>query len=242
MTEFGRKRKQFRRKPGPKSMVRRPRRFRRQNVRTGGFMGIEKKFADNETNNDAFSSTWATMEDATNSQISGVAQGNGESQRIGRKITILSIHIRMRVHVAASESVAAPLPDLFGRVVIVLDKQTNAAQLTATDVMDAGQTDDVLAYRNLQQTERFQVLWDKKWFLPAKQSNEGAVNLFAQGAQSTPMMFFNKTFPNGGIRVTYNGTATGVVAAVTDNSIHCIGIANLASALLNMQIRIRYTG
>lgn len=211
------------------------------NARTGGFMGLEKKFADIETNNDAFSSAWATMEDPTNDSISGVAQGDGESQRDGRKYAIHSIHIRYRIHVAASESQTTPLPDLFGRLCLVLDTQTNGAQLTASDVMDVGLTDDVLAFRNLQHsTKRFRVLMDKTFMLRGNDTNEGAANLFAQGAQSTPIVKFNWNFPTP-LVVTCSAT-TGVIAAITDNSLHIIGVANLATALLNMQVRIRFTG
>jgi len=210
------------------------------NARTGGFIGLEMKFADIEANADAFATSWATMEDATNDSVSGVAQGDGESQRDGRKYNIHSIHIRARINVLTVESGGAPLGDLHGRICLVWDTQTNGSQLTATDVMDGGLTDDTLAFRNLQHTKRFRVLWDRSWKINRKQTNEGAVNLFASGNETTAIMTFNRRFKTP-IPVICQAT-TGVIAAISDNSLHIIGVANSSTALLNYQVRLRFTG
>ncbi len=211
----------------------RPRRRRQLNLRTGGFLGIENKFVDFQTDSDAFALTWARMEDATFDSVSGIVQGNGESQRIGRKVTLTSIHIKYRVFANAVESQTAPQPDLVGRLVLVLDTQTNAAALTATDVMDNGQTDDLLSFRNLANTKRFRVLWDNKWKLNIgdAQFGEGAANLFAHGAVVSRVMSYNLRFKKP-ITVLYNATATdGTISTVVDNSLHIIGISNSTNAL-----------
>ena len=214
---------------------------RRRMMAKRPYTGVELKFADIETTADAFATTWSTMEDATFDSVSGVAQGNGESQRIGRKYAIHSIHIKCVVEQNGLESQTNPINDQTGRICLVWDKQTNGAQLTATDVMDGGQTDDMLAFRNLQHTARFQVLWDRTWKLNMNnQTNEGAANLFANGSVSTPIMKYNKYF-NPPIKVICDGT-TATIASISDNSLHIIGVATGTNPLLNMQIRIRYTG
>ncbi len=224
-----------------------PRRFRRgprfdANVRTGGFIGIERKFADFETNDDAFAVTWATMEDGTIKSVGGVAQGNTESQRIGRKYSILSIHIRAFVKVAAAEANVNVRTDLRGRFCLVLDTQTNAAQLDATDVMDGGQTDDTLAFRNLQFSKRFLVLWDQAWILKHQQMAQGGVDLFSIPDSHSRMFKFNKVFAKP-LQITCNSTATtNVISVMEDNSLHMIGVANDTSALLSYQVRIRFAG
>ncbi len=219
----------------------RRRRYSRRNMRTGGYSGIELKFADTFVSNDAFATSWATMEEATNSQVSGVAIGTGESGRIGRKYNIHSIHIKARVHVNAIEAQGAPLPDLIGRFCLILDKQTNGAQLTPSDVMDTGADQDFLAFRNLQHTRRFQVLWDKKWKLANYSStNEGAANVFSQVNQTSGIMYYNKVFDPPIQVICEDVNAT--VADVSDNSLHIIGIANQTTAFLSYECRIRFTG
>ncbi len=216
--------------------------MRALNIRTAGFLGIERKFADFEAVGDAFASSWATMQDGTIKCISGVAVGNTESSRVGRVYNITSLHLRGSVSTGSQESQSAPLNDLFCRVVIVWDTQTNGAELTATDVMDAGQTDDEYAFRNLQNTKRFRILMDKNISLNYNnQMNEGAINLFAAGQKKVHWKF-NRTFKKP-IKVICKGT-TNVIASITDNSLHIIGISSTTTGtpVLNYQARIRFTG
>ncbi len=205
----------------------------------GGY-APEIKFANFETVNDAFAVTWQRMQNGTINCISGVAQGDGDSQRIGRKLTLISIHIRMRISIAQLESAANPLSDLFGRVCLVWDTQSNNAVPTATDVMDGSQTDDTLAFRNLTDSKRFRVLWDKSWVLHRRQVNEGAINLFASGSESTNIIKYNRKFKKP-IQVICSGTGN-TIADISDNSLHIIGVANNTESLLSYQIRLRYGG
>ncbi len=212
----------------------------RANIRTGGFVGIETKFFDVEDNNDAFTATWATMEPAT-TNLTAIAQGDGESNRDGRKYAIKSIHIRGFIEVPAQESQTAPIADQYCRIALVWDTQTNGAALTATDVMDGGQAEDTLAFRNLQFTKRFKVLFDKSITVLVARTNmnEGAVNLFASPLTRVPFKF-NKVF-NPPIQVLMSGT-TADIANVTDNSIHMIGVSESTVATLSYQCRTRFVG
>ncbi len=213
---------------------------RQRILRHPGLTGnIEVKFVDVQTDGDAFAITWSTMEASDN--VSGVVQGIGESQRIGRKYTINSIHINALARIAASEAQSNPQSAFRGRICLVLDTQSNGVQLTATDVMDGGQTNDFLSFRNLQFTKRFRVLWDKTFVLtPIGQTNEGGVDAFANGSYTTNIMKFNRRFPKG-IPVLCDGT-TAAIASITDNSFHVIGVANSTAMLLDYQVRVRYTG
>ncbi len=213
-----------------------------RNFRTGGFSGIELKFADIETSNDAFAVTWSTMEDSTNDSVSGVAQGDTESSRDGRVYHIHSVHIRANAHVQAIEDAPAPLVALKGRICLILDTQTNGAQLTATDVMDGGQTNDILAFRNLQFTKRFKVLWDRDFLVQrTDQTTSGAINTFNSGFMVTPTMKYNKKF-SPPIKVICSTGTTGVISLINDNSLHIIGVGNATALQLDYQCRIRFTG
>lgn len=210
------------------------------NDRTGGFLGIENKFVDGEETATALSGTWAPIEDGTTLALPIPAVGNTESTRIGRVYSINSLHIRFQITTIAAEALSAPLDDVHCRVVVVWDTQTNGAQLTATDVMDGGQTLDVLSFRNLQFSKRFRVLMDKTIILNMNnQVNEGAVNAFAAGGKKVRWNF-NKKFRTP-VKVICSGT-TGVVGSVTDNSFHVIGVATNTLGLLEYQARIRFSG
>lgn len=216
---------------------------RTPNTRVGGFTGIERKFVDYAVNGDAFTTVWAggEMEDGTALSVSAVAQGDGESQRDGRMYYIESVFIHGHVVRAAVESAVAPLDDVRCRVALVLDTQTNGAQLNAEDVfLTIGAGSDVLSYRNLQYSKRFKILRDIDLVISSTgQTNEGAVNLFAAPQTIVPFKMnykFKKPIP-----VHCTGT-TAAVSSITDNSIHVIGTAQATSALLTYQSRVRFRG
>ncbi len=212
------------------------------NVRTGGFMGIEKKFVDYTVSNDPFTSVWAggEMEDATALSLSAVAQGDGESQRDGRMYTIHSVFVKGFLRTASQESQTAPITDAVARLALVWDKQTNGAQLNAEDVFDtvtAGE--DVNSVKNLQFSHRFRVLKDITIPLPVQNTNEGAINLFASSPTLVPFkMGFTFKTP---IQVRCTGT-TAAIASIQDNSIHLIGTATDTNVTLWYRSRVRFMG
>ncbi len=214
--------------------------YARANRRTGGYQNMELKFVDYEITATAIGTSWATREDATAKCITATAEGVGESNRDGRKYSIHSIHARFELAFPALESQAAPQHDSIVRVVIVLDKQTNAADVTATDVMNGGGTNDYLAYRNLQNSGRFIILMDKKITMKmTNQYNEGAINLFANGIIKR-FFEFNKKFATP-IKVVCPGTSA-VVGSISDNSIHIIAVASDTLTTIAHQTRCRFTG
>ncbi len=196
---------------------------------------------DTENVNDTFATSWLPMENATMLCMSAVAQGTTEVQRLGRKYWIHSISVRGRITEPAAESDTAPINDTIVRLCMVLDTQTNSAQLTSSDVMNVNGTVDYLAFRNLQHTSRFKVLWDRTFRLNVAESssNEGAANLFANGIVHKTFTI-HKTFKTP-IPVECELT-TNVIAAITSNSIHMIGLASNAIATLNYQVRMRFRG
>ncbi len=211
----------------------------RANRRTGGFRFLEKKFYDTSIVNTATSTTWAAVEDATADTISAVAQGDGESDRDGRVYEIHSLHIRGIISSDLSEGAASPINDSFVRIAVVLDTQTNGAQLTATAVHETGGTPDYLSFRNLQNTGRFKILYDKSFVIKPQSMNEGAVNSFA-GNSAFRQFIINKTFKTP-IKVRCTGT-TAVVGSIADNSLHVIAISDVTTNNITYKSRIRFTG
>ena len=121
---------------------------------------------------------------------------------------------------------------------LVCDKQTNAAQMSATDVMDAGATTDIEAFRKLQFVRRFQVLWSLDRIIKIHNVNEGASNLFSQNGDKFKFKI-NKHFSPP--LVVNCKDVNGVVADVTDNSLHLIGISSISNTTISHETRIRFT-
>jgi len=133
-----------------------PKRFR-----IGGYLGRELKFVDSEVSADSLGKTVAGSEvDPAQDSLNGVAQGDGGSNRDGRITFIHSLHIRGAIAFNHSQTFTTPTTAGFVRLALVLDTQTNGAQLNAEDVFkDPTSTAlDWCFLRNLQYTKRFRVL------------------------------------------------------------------------------------
>lgn len=211
---------------------------RRQQI--ASLVGLEKKYIDYEITNTAMTGNWATYEDATADCISAVAQGDGESNRDGKNYVITSVHVKGEVYIPAAEASAAPEDDAKVRVCLVLDKQTNGAQLVATTVMDGSLANDWLAFRNMQYTKRFTVLGDKTLVMRPNILNEGAVNSFANGGSRSHTFSFNVNFPKG-LKVETTSTSA-VIANIMNNSLHIIAVTSDTTATLNYHSRVRFVG
>lgn len=110
---------------------------RRRNLRTAGYVGIEKKFYDTGYNAAIVAPTDATggeADPATVLTVSAPAQGDGEQNRDGKKIVAKYLEIKGTVRAAATinQTVGPQRTQVF--VAVVLDTQTNAAQLNSEDV------------------------------------------------------------------------------------------------------------
>ncbi len=212
------------------------------NVRTGGFVGIEKKFVDSTSTSTAFTTAWAILAPTggITDCLSAPGIGTSESQRDGRVFTIHSIHLKGSVTRPTVEAQAGPQTDIDYRLCVVWDTQTNGAPIVGTSEMDAGATNDIHSFRNLQNSKRFIVLWDSGPMTDSVfQMNEGAVNSFASALKITHFSM-NKSFKNG-IKVRTIGT-TADVASISDNSISLIGLASDVALDYNFESRCRFTG
>ncbi len=205
--------------------------------RNGG-RGSETKFVDSEVTPSSITTSWIVLNPTTKDCLTAVAQGTTESEHLGRTMYITSIHIKGLFIRSVLESSTIPVGAYQCRFVIVLDHDTKGAEVTPSDVMDIGQSNDILAFRNLQHTSRLMVLKDKQFVINPTASNEGAVNLFATG-EVRRVFKFNYTFKQP-IRVLFSGT-TAVVGSIVDNSIHFLVVCSENGAgTCEYQCRVRF--
>lgn len=200
--------------------------IRSSNFRTGGFLGIENKFLDLNLIGSAINITWVGGEEdpAGVDALNAIAQGDGESNRDGRKCVLTQVNVAGRVTFAPGAAVDGRVV----RVMLIWDTQSNGAQLNAEDVMvNTGNISQ--QFRNLQFSKRFRVLADKKF-------------TFSQTALGTIMekqFHIFKKLPN--IQVIHNGT-TGNISTITDNSLHMIACASGTLTSLSYNSRVRFRG
>lgn len=225
----------------------RNRRLRRRNIRTGGFLGIERKYVDQLKSASALTAptdaTGGEHDPATNNCLNAVAQGDTESARDGKNYIIKSLFIRGTVKWGpVSDGTVGQLNyPIF--LAVVWDKQTNGAQLNSEDVFKniVGTAPGApLCMRNLQYSKRFKILWSKVMLkTPGTMMHDGT-NFEWDGSRPN---FFKVNLPFLNIRVECKGTGA-TVSDIVDNSLHFIAFAGTTNGAptLDYASRIRFVG
>lgn len=197
-------------------------------TRTGGYYGgMEKKFVDTAL---ADGTMAATM---TFYNLCVVAQGDTESQRVGRKIMIRSLDIRGNLTLLGATDVTNTSCQV--RMRIVVDTQTNGAQFAATDLLE---TDAINSFANLANRKRFIVLKDKTFNLSAGgAAATGAAYAFSEVLRDI------KVHKRLEVPIEYDNSATtGAITTVRSDSLWVVFQTSTAEIVaLSATARIRYS-
>lgn len=237
------KRKRARFSTTKQGSFRKRKRRRTQNVRSGGLLGIELKFEDYEVSGeDCGFNVWASLNPTPQKCLNGVTQGHAEDERIGKSYLIKSLQIKYIVLIPGTITSATHDGEIFVRLAIVLDSQTNGAQMDPEDPWEPTDSNPLLAWRDLESTTRFRVLMDKKFIFQAKTVSIGTTGGFSSPKQSTNILQKFITF-NPPLKIVCQDPGA-TVSSIIDNSIHIMGITNADGDVRKAQVsyvaRIRY--
>lgn len=177
--------------------------------------------------------------------LNSVVQGDGESNRDGRQITMKSIQIKGSVVTASqsTQSTADSAASCF--IALVLDTQTNGALLNSEDVFtnpSANAAGATTLFRDLQFAKRFKVLATRQFTLgnPGIANDTGATGGLVQNGLRKDFQMF---VPLNNIRTLYSGT-TETIANITDNSLNIIAFCSTTTQApaLTYNARLRFVG
>jgi len=217
------------------------------NMRTAGFLGIETKFYDTYRAPVAVVSptdcSGGEYDPSATSMISTPAQGDGETNRDGKRIVIKSVQIKGQITTSAVELAAGPYVGCKVFIALVRDTQSNAAQLNSEDVFKNWSGDATLAacpLRNLLYAERFEVLKTELLDLTPNALSHVAADAFSYPGGSATFEWF-KTLE---LPVNFNAGTTATIANVVDNSLHVIAFTSSTQStpLISYNSRIRFQG
>ncbi len=208
-----------------------PRRLRGV-VRRSGYYGRfsgsggEKKFFDTALTDAAVA---ATM---TINNLTIIPEGNGESDRIGRKITLKSVSILYSLVLPGATG--ATISSDTVRCMLVQDTQTNGAQFTATQLID---TDTMISFNNLANSSRFKVLYKAEYKLRSiGGAPSGAAFILSEDQK---FLRFTKAI---NIPIEYDNSATtGVITSVRSNNLYWVTQAEGGHCTATGNARVRYT-
>ncbi len=202
--------------------------------RTVGYYGRysgadrEVKFFDLDINDAAIAAGGTIVEDS----VVGIAQGNTEQNRDGRKCTVVGIGWRWDLALAGQSNTGST--DTC-RVILYLDKQCNGTAATVTQILESN---DYQSFNNLANKSRFQTLMDRTYDIrvPAAMgdgtTNDAAANSWADS-------FYKKV----NIPLEFDST-TGAITELRSNNIGVLILSKngLTALSFNSKMRIRFTG
>ncbi len=205
-------------------------------VRTTGFYGRfakgggEQKFFDTDV--DAILGTMAVTFEAANLNI--IAQGNTESQRIGRKVILKRVDVKGIMTMPSTESATATSDNV--RLLLVCDKQTNGAAFVGTDLWE---TDNWRSFNNLANSTRFRVLQSKIYtFNASAGSGRGTTDTLSYGEVVVPF----KLGVNLNLPLEFDNSATtGAVTTQRSNSLWLVSQSSSGSVVMSVSnARVRF--
>lgn len=208
----------------------------------------ELKFLDNSLVDTALVAatdwTGAELDPATTLCLTAPAQGDTASSRDGKQIIAKSINVKGKVYIPQTELQGSPPVGTEIFVALVLDKQTNNAQLNSEDVYSLVAANSGLncrPLRNMNFAKRFKILKTEKFIFDNTAISHFAVDSFSKPARAIDFDWFVDLKD---MKINFNSTTTGVIGNVLDNSVHVVGIANSTTEApaISYQARFRFIG
>ncbi len=201
-------------------------------VRVGGYYGrysggnAEMKFLDNVVAAEA-SAQAGTLHSTS---LVVIPEGNGENERIGRKLNIKKIQLRGSIQIPSTTVVTTAHNRV--RIVLYQDTQTNGAAATVLGVLETATVD---SFRNLANSGRFKVLYDKVFNMNFTAGN---------GTGMAEKILSYSFFKSCNIPIEYDNSATtGAITTQRSNNIGIFSIMESATpaAMVSVQCRMRYS-
>ena len=157
-----------------------------------------------------------------------IASGSGESQRVGRKVTLKNIYLHGELVLPSTNSVTL-CTDQF-RMIVFVDKQANGVIAGVTDLL---QTATINSFRNLANQERFVVLKDKFYDISAQTTSNASTTT---GGTSYHIKMYKKL----DLPIEYSG-ANGTIGEIKSNNLVMLCISRLGACTFQYTARMRYT-
>ncbi len=175
--------------------------------------------------------------------LNTVVQGDGESNRDGRQISMVSIGVRGNIRVNPKVDQTSMDSASINFVALVLDTQTNGALLRSEDVFVNIAADNEMTaqpWRNLSFTKRFRVLASQTVTFERTQETSFDGTNIEMGGLIQP---FNMFVDLKGMKTTYSNTSE-TIANIVDNGLNIVAFTSSGGMvpLLNYSSRLRFMG
>lgn len=148
-------------------------------------------------------------------------QGPGVDERIGKSVKVLKLKVRGTIICAAQEIGAIADAATKVRILLCMDKQTNAAQMLGSDLMTTSIDDinGVNIFQNVNNFGRFNVLKDKTVIIDSPPITFSTDHIVQGGVKKD--FKFSYSWPNA-LPIRFNGVNGASVGSIVDHSFHIV--------------------
>lgn len=219
-----------------------------KNLVTQGFLGIERKFYDTFLADAAITNpndaAGGEHDPSATSMISTPVRGDSEQNRDGKQISVINCSIKGTVNIASGELDASPPEGTIVKVCLVLDTQTNGAQIVSENVFknQAGITKMASnPMKNLLFMNRYRILKSQLFTMTPTGLSHLANDAFSHNGVIRQFDWF---VPLHNMKINFNAGTTADIANVIDNSLHIIAYTSsvIGTPTLSYNARIRFVG
>ncbi len=216
-------------------------------MRTGGFLGIELKFFDSFVASRSLSSsalaTFGEQDPTLGDCLNAIGEGSGQSERDGRKALLKSVDIEGVITAPGNADAGDQASQASFFVALVLDTQTNGAQLSSENVfanLSAVQLAGAAPHRNMEFLSRYKVMKVVKMRAPSSTAFTDGTNTGTIAGYQLP--FSIKMALN--LPVNFNSADGGGIQDINDNSLHVIAwtSSTTLTPLMTYGCRVRFLG
>lgn len=154
--------------------------------------------------------------------------GSALNQRIGRQVKVHKIKVHGHINIPAQAAQAAADSASKCRIVLVMDQQTNAGQMTGAQLFNdgSGAASTLNSFQNPNNFGRFRVLKDK--IITIQNLNMAGSPSTADVIQAAARVNFKMTVNfKTPVIVHFNATNGGTVLDIVDNSFHIVAAADV---------------
>lgn len=197
----------------------------------GRFSGINDELKFHDVSHGAF--TPLVTGTVTNAgSIVNIPQGNGESDRIGRKCTIKSVHARGQITIPPTE-VADECDDIV-RIILYQDRQCNGASTNTTSILKSS---NWRSYINLSNKDRFRILATQVIAINCHAGRGNATGgVIDFGSYTIPWTMNKKVNINMEI-----SNDDGSLSGIRSNNINFLFISSAGKAEVDFDTRVRFS-
>ncbi len=191
----------------------------------------EVKFLDTTINDAA-----VTMTGQVSNSFNLIVRGDGDSERIGRKVWIKSIHVRFEYFLPQQTNQADIGVGDQLRIMMIQDKQANGAPSTVLNILETAVKE---SYRNLANSSRYRVFYDRNVVLNRRVAVTDGTNT---STSPTVIGHFEKYTRINTVPIEFDG-ATGALSEIRSNNFFMLFISQVGViGVQNSLVRIRYNG